>query len=151
MTVEENIRAADPDADISKVNEMLTLAELKDVRRQPGGLLSGGERRKTEIVRILALPKVKALILDEPFASLDPAMTAVMKRLLLAMARRKRISIIMADHSARDVMSVSDECLLLAKGRQIVKKAPWGLARNAVARNIFLGPDFAAPRKIKLD
>lgn len=148
LTVEENVLAANPD-DPDKARGIVEFAGLKNVKETKGRYLSGGERRRAEIARLLALPGIEALMLDEPFAALDPAAVSKIKRLLVALARDQGMAIILADHSARDVMSISDQCLLMSRGRTVTTAAPRTLARDPRAREVYLGPDFVAPRRMR--
>lgn len=149
LTVEENILAARPRNAAKSVGDIISLAGLEEVANTRGRFLSGGERRRTEIARLLALPGVRALMLDEPFAALDPVAVSGIKRLLISLAKEHGMAIILADHSVRDVMSMSDECVLMHRGGISVVAPPMTLARDPWARDTYLGPDFVAPRRTR--
>lgn len=147
LTVEENIMAGKP-ANRGAAEELISAAGFDNIRHSKASYLSGGERRKTEIARLLVMnPKV--LLLDEPFAALDPATVADLKRFLISFVSMTKAAILLADHSARDVLSISDRCVLLYNGDIAAEGAPRTIARAPLARKIYLGPDFTAPRKIK--
>jgi lipopolysaccharide export system ATP-binding protein len=98
--------------------------------------LSGGEKRKTEILRAMTL-NTKCLLLDEPFAGVDPISVDELINMLKIL--KKRIGIFISDHNFRDVMKVCDKIILMNKGEIILKGAPEEVAKNSQAKKFYFG------------
>ncbi|MGK7345722.1 MAG: LPS export ABC transporter ATP-binding protein [Candidatus Nitrospinota bacterium M3_3B_026] len=103
--------------------------------------LSGGERRRLEIARAL-LPSPSFMLLDEPFAGIDPIAVADIQSLVLRL-REKGIGILITDHNVRDTLGITDRAYILSEGRIIEEGAPEQIAASERARNIYLGRDFS--------
>ena len=126
---------------ISKKHKETTLDYLKSFnldskRNTKAKFLSGGEKRKTEILRAMTL-NIKCLLLDEPFAGVDPISVDELINMLKVL--KKRIGIFISDHNFRDVMKVCDKIILMNKGEIILKGAPDEVAKNSEAKKFYFG------------
>ena len=147
LSVEENIRAISELRSDLNQEEMLGLVEnlidefdLGAIRSQLGRTLSGGERRRVEIARALASDP-KFILLDEPFAGVDPISVAQIKRLVGDLKRRE-IGIVITDHNVRDTLSTCDRALIIGGGRPIAEGDPGSILADSQVRAVFLGEDF---------
>jgi lipopolysaccharide export system ATP-binding protein len=146
LTVEQNILAiletmAIPKAEREQRTEAL-LEELgiRHLMRQRAGVLSGGERRRLEISRALATNPA-FILLDEPFAGIDPLAVADIKKIIDHLKRR-RIGILISDHNVRETLEACDEAFILADGEVIVSGPPQTIAESPIARRFYLGDEF---------
>ncbi|MGB7295231.1 MAG: LPS export ABC transporter ATP-binding protein [Candidatus Aminicenantales bacterium] len=121
--------------------ELLEDLGLLSLSGQPAHSLSGGERRKLEIARSLVL-KPKFLLLDEPFTGIDPLTIIDLQRILLRLKERG-IGIIISDHNVRDTLRITDRAYILDEGVVLVEGDPVLIAGDKLAREKFLGEDFA--------
>lgn len=142
LSVEDNIRCIletlpDPKPSLESLLEELHLSHL---RYKIAASLSGGERRRLEITRSLAT-QPELLLLDEPFANIDPLAVADVKH-LIRILKEKQISVLITDHNAREILSIVDRCYLLQEGKVLLAGKPSELINNAQARHIYLGQDF---------
>ena len=123
-----------------------TLEQLIDefsiarIRRQKAYTLSGGERRRTEIARSLAI-QPKFLLLDEPFAGIDPIAVADIKKLIKLLAKRG-IGILITDHNVRDTLEITDRSIIINNGQIITQGTKDEILQSEEARTIYLGADF---------
>ena len=123
-----------------------TLEQLIDefsiarIRRQKAYTLSGGERRRTEIARSLAI-QPKFLLLDEPFAGIDPIAVADIKKLIKLLAKRG-IGILITDHNVRDTLEITDRSIIINNGQIITQGTKDEILQSEQARTIYLGADF---------
>lgn len=147
LTVEENIMAVletRKDIDTAEKKEMLDslLQELgiSEIRKQKAYTLSGGERRRTEIARALAI-KPAFLLLDEPFAGIDPIAVFEIKQIVKKLAG-KGIGILITDHNVRDTLDITDRSYIINLGEILVSGNRDEILSNEVARHIYLGRDF---------
>ncbi len=147
LTVEENIRLVaesrpdlDREAQRRRVEELLTEFGIQEVRRQKGYTLSGGERRRCEIARCLAA-NPKFLLLDEPFAGIDPKAVFEIKGLIRAMARAG-IGILLTDHNVADTLSITTTSHIIHAGSILVSGSREELLANREAREIYFGSEF---------
>ena len=147
LTVEENIllpleasvnNAAERDR---RLEELLAEFELTVMRRQLATTLSGGERRRCEVARALAL-RPKILLLDEPFRGLDPTSVASVRRLIESL-RRRQVGVLVCDYDLHDLLDLTDRVYLLHEGRLIFSGMPDRLLEDAEARRVFLGERFS--------
>jgi iron(III) transport system ATP-binding protein len=126
-TVEENIRESilswATDKRNKRVEQMLTLLELKDLRHQKAHLLSGGEQQRLAIARAIA-KKSKVLLLDEPFAHLDTRLRIKLTNYLLKIRELEQLSIVIVSHDGQDILGISDTVCILKKGKLSAKKNP---------------------------
>ncbi|MCF2499955.1 LPS export ABC transporter ATP-binding protein [Dyadobacter chenhuakuii] len=152
LTVEENIRAVLEMTDLSradqrqKVEELLEEFHLTHVRKSKGMVLSGGERRRTEIARALAV-NPKFILLDEPFAGVDPIAVEDIQS-IVAKLKHKNIGILITDHNVNETLSITDRAYLLFEGKILKQGSAEELAEDEVVRRVYLGQNFELKRKI---
>ena len=144
LTVEENILCIletlplkDP---FARLNELLKELHLEHLRKKTASSLSGGERRRLEITRSL-VTQPQLLLLDEPFANIDPLAIADVKH-LIRLLKKKQISVLITDHNAREIFSIVDRSYLLQEGKVLLAGTPNELIHNPEARRTYLGEDF---------
>ena len=147
MSVEDNIRAVLEMSNFPKEEQKERLENLLDefglqkIRTSKGIQLSGGERRRTEIARALAL-KPKFILLDEPFAGVDPiAVEEIVSKL-----REKNIGILITDHNVHETLSITDRAYLLFEGRILKSGTSSQLADDEHVRKVYLGKNFELRR-----
>lgn len=147
LSVEDNIRlVAESRKDINKEQkEKLTLGlinsfGLQNIIKQKGYTLSGGERRRTEIARCLAFSP-KFLLLDEPFAGIDPKAVYEIKQIIKKLSKLG-IGILLTDHNVRDALSITDCSYILNNGEILISGNKNDLLNNKTARDIYFGEDF---------
>lgn len=147
LSVEDNIRlVAQTRRDLShseqeeKVEQLLHEFGIEDIRSQKGYTLSGGERRRTEIARSLA-SNPQFLLLDEPFAGIDPKAVFEIKQLIKALAA-KGIGILLTDHNVRDTLSITSCSHIINAGTILVSGGKQELLSNQIARDIYFGQEF---------
>lgn len=148
LTVEENIRLVIQSRDDldqwsreARVEELMEEFGLLELRRQRGYTLSGGERRRTEIARALA-SNPKFLLLDEPFAGIDPKAVFEIKQLIKTMAA-SGIGILLTDHNVADTLSITTTSHIINAGSILVSGTREELLANTQAREIYFGQEFA--------
>ena len=147
LTVEENLLAAlEQRKDINeeeKIQELLRLAEefqLKSLLKTRSIKLSGGERRRVEIARALC-SKPKFLLLDEPFAGIDPIVVSDLKNMLKKLKKLK-LGILISDHNVRETMQICDKVLIMSEGKAVAEGLPEEVSNNKLVKEIYLGQDF---------
>ena len=151
MSVEDNIKAVLEMTDFSKEYQKEKLESLIDeftlthVRHNLGDRLSGGERRRTEIARCLAI-EPKFIMLDEPFAGVDPIAVADIQNIVWKL-KDKNIGILITDHNADETLQITDRAYLLFEGKILFKGTPEELAANAIVKEKYLGRDFELKRR----
>jgi len=151
LSVEDNILAILEMTDMSKDERHEKLEELIDefslhkVRRNRGDLLSGGERRRTEIARALAASP-NFILLDEPFAGVDPIAVEEIQT-IVAKLRNKNIGILITDHNVQETLSITDRAYLLFEGKILESGTPEVLADNEMVRKVYLGSNFVLRKK----
>ena len=118
---------------------------LQKVRKNLGDQLSGGERRRTEIARCLAIDP-KFIMLDEPFAGVDPIAVEDIQYIVYKL-KEKNIGILITDHNAQETLRITDRAYLLFEGRILFQGTSEDLAENPVVREKYLGRDFIFIRK----
>ena len=148
LTVEKNIWAAlEARNDISMADKKDRLESLIDdlgiekVRRQKAYTLSGGERRRTEIARSLAMDP-HFLLLDEPFAGIDPIAVYEIKKIVSHLSERG-IGILITDHNVRDTLEITDRSYIMNLGEIVVSGSHQELVNSELARKIYLGDNFS--------
>lgn len=148
LTVEENIWSIlETRKDLSKKEKKQKLEELIEefaigrIRKQQAYTLSGGERRRTEIARSLAI-EPKFLLLDEPFAGIDPIAVADIKSMIKLLAKRG-IGILITDHNVRDTLEITDRAIIVSTGTILVSGTKADILASDQAREIYLGKDFS--------
>ena len=147
LTVEENLLAAlEQRKDINeeeKIQELQRLAEefqLKSLLKTRSIKLSGGERRRVEIARALC-SKPKFLLLDEPFAGIDPIVVSDLKNMLNKLKKLK-LGILISDHNVRETMQICDKVLIMSEGKTVAEGLPEEVSNNDLVKEIYLGKDF---------
>ncbi len=151
MTVEDNIRSIlqltgkPKDYQRDKLESLISEFNLEKVRKNLGDQLSGGERRRTEIARCLAIDP-KFIMLDEPFAGVDPIAVEDIQTVVYKL-KEKNIGILITDHNAPEILSITDRAYLLFEGRILFQGTSEELAENPVVREKYLGRNFIFRRK----
>lgn len=151
LTVEENIAAVLEMTDLSKdeqkqkLEELLSEFRLHHVRKNQGDSLSGGERRRTEIARALAVDP-KFILLDEPFAGVDPIAVEDIQA-VVARLKYKNIGILITDHNVTETLSICDRAYLLIEGKIFKHGTAEELAADEQVRRLYLGRNFELKRK----
>ncbi len=151
MSVEDNIRSAlemtrmTHDEQREKLESLITEFRLQKVRKNLGDRLSGGERRRCEIARCLAISP-KFIMLDEPFAGVDPIAVEDIQYIVYKL-KEKNIGILITDHNAPETLSIVDRAYLLFEGRILFQGNSEELASNQMVRERYLGRNFVFIRK----
>jgi lipopolysaccharide export system ATP-binding protein len=151
LTVEDNILAILEMSNLSKeeqkdkLEELINEFSLHKVRKNRGDLLSGGERRRTEIARALAA-NPSFILLDEPFAGVDPIAVEEIQS-IVAKLKHKNIGILITDHNVQETLSITDRAYLLFEGKILEQGVPEVLAENEMVRKVYLGSNFVLKRK----
>ena len=146
LTVEENILLVLESLSLSKKERKKRLAEhleelhLTSLAKKKAATLSGGERRRLEITRSL-VTRPTFLLLDEPFANIDPKSIADVKALISHLSKRG-LSVLITDHNAREILSCVDRSYIVEGGRVLLSGTPAELVANPIARRAYLGEDF---------
>ena len=147
LTVEENIKAIlESRRDIDKNTQNMRLESLLEefdiarIRKQYGFTLSGGERRRTEIARALAT-EPKFLLLDEPFAGIDPIAVYQIKQIVRRLAEQG-IGILITDHNVRDTLEITTEAFIINEGTIVSRGGKDEILSNEMVREIYLGSEF---------
>ncbi|WP_022825561.1 LPS export ABC transporter ATP-binding protein [Hymenobacter norwichensis] len=152
LSVEENILAVlemtdmSKQAQLDKVEELLNEFSLTHVRKNLGRVLSGGERRRTEIARALAVDP-KFVLLDEPFAGVDPIATEEIQG-IVAKLKHKNIGILITDHDVNSTLAIVDRAYLLFEGKLLKAGTAEELAADEMVRRVYLGKNFELKRKL---
>ena len=152
LTVEENILAVLEMTKLSKAEQkekMESLLEefsLTHVRKNQGMVLSGGERRRTEIARALAVDP-NFVLLDEPFAGVDPIAVEEIQG-IVAQLKKKNIGILITDHNVNETLSITDRAYLMFEGKLLKAGTAEELAADEQVRRVYLGQNFELKRKI---
>ncbi len=151
LSVEDNIKAVLEMNDTSKeeqreqLESLIAEFRLEKVRHNLGDQLSGGERRRTEIARCLAI-NPKFIMLDEPFAGVDPIAVEDIQSIVYKL-KEKNIGILITDHNAPETLSITDRAYLLFEGKILFQGTSEELAENPVVREKYLGRSFIFHRK----
>lgn len=147
MTVEDNIMAILETTDMNaserevKMNALLDEFRLNHVRKSEGKALSGGERRRVEIARALATDPA-FILLDEPFAGIDPIAVADIQGMIAHLAQRG-IGVLITDHNVRETLSIVDKAYILAEGKILLHGSSDTIANDPIARKYYLGDNFS--------
>jgi len=151
MSVEDNISAILEMSKLTKAEQKHKLESLLDefrlqhVRKSPGDVLSGGERRRTEIARALSVDP-KFVLLDEPFAGIDPIAVEDIQT-IVAQLKFKNIGILITDHNVQETLSITDRAYLLFEGKILKSGTAEDLAADEQVRKVYLGRHFELKRK----
>ncbi len=151
MSVEDNILSVlemtgkPRDYQLDKLESLINEFRLQKVRKNKGDQLSGGERRRTEIARCLAI-EPKFIMLDEPFAGVDPIAVEDIQQIVWQLKYRN-IGILITDHNVHETLNITDRAYLLFEGRILFKGTPDELAVNPIVREKYLGSNFVLQKK----
>ena len=151
LSVEDNIMAIlemtkmNKEERHEKLEELINEFSLHKVRKNRGDLLSGGERRRTEIARALAADP-NFILLDEPFAGVDPIAVEEIQSIVYKL-KQKNIGILITDHNVQETLSITDRAYLLFEGKILESGTPEVLAANEMVRRVYLGSNFVLRTK----
>ncbi len=146
LTVEENILAVWQVKNVPKNEQRARLGELLEefnltkVAKNKGSQLSGGERRRVEIARAMAI-NPSFLLLDEPFSAIDPLTVAELQKMIRRL-KDKNLGILITDHNVRETLGVVDYAHILSSGEVVVSGSPESIAQSDIARRHYLGEEF---------
>ena len=147
LSVEDNILAIlqmrndlSPQQQTKKLNTLLDMLQIKQIRKSDGISLSGGERRRVEIARALANDP-KFLLLDEPFAGIDPISVIELQKIIKSLTESD-IGILITDHNVRETLKVCNEAYILSDGKVIAHGKPNKIISNELVQNVYLGENF---------
>lgn len=155
LSIEDNIKSVLQLTKLSKAEQQRKTDELIDefslghIRKNRGDLLSGGERRRTEIARALATSP-KFILLDEPFAGVDPIAVEDIQR-IVAQLKDKNIGILITDHNVQETLAITDRTYLMFEGGILKSGVPEDLAADENVRKVYLGKNFELRRKKKTE
>jgi lipopolysaccharide export system ATP-binding protein len=153
LSIEDNIKAVLEFTKLSKADQNEKLEQLlnefglQKIRKSKGIQLSGGERRRTEIARALAVDP-KFILLDEPFAGVDPIAVEDIQE-IVAKLRQKNIGILITDHNVHETLSITDRAYLLFEGNIIKAGSAEELADDEYVRQVYLGKNFELRKSVK--
>lgn len=148
LTVEENIRSVleirgMEEKEIEKItNSLIEELGLEKIRHQKAYTLSGGEKRRTEVARILAI-QPEFLLLDEPFTGIDPIAIADIQKIVTYLRETRGLGILITDHNVRETLKITDRAYIIHEGKILVSGTSKELINNEEARRIYLGRDFS--------
>ena len=152
LTVEENIRAVlelqtgrdgkamKPEAITSLLEQLLRDLSIDKLRDSPAPALSGGERRRVEIARALAT-QPRFILLDEPFAGVDPIAVIEIQR-IIGFLKSRGIGVLITDHNVREMLGICDRAYIISEGRVLAEGTPAEIITNADVRRVYLGEHF---------
>jgi lipopolysaccharide export system ATP-binding protein len=152
LTVEENIMAVLEMTNLprkvqkEKMESLLEEFSLTHVRKNQGQVLSGGERRRTEIARALSVDP-KFVLLDEPFAGVDPIAVEEIQTIVFKL-KKKNIGILITDHNVNETLSITDRAYLMFEGKLLKAGTAEELASDEQVRKVYLGRNFELKRKV---
>ena len=147
LTVEDNLLAImevwgiDSSQHEELLEDLLEKFNISHIRKSLGVSLSGGERRRLEIARALIMSP-KFLLLDEPFAGIDPVTVAEIQELIKTLVREKNIGVLITDHNVRETLSSCHRAYILAEGRILAEGYPKEISQNEIVRKVYLGEHF---------
>ena len=152
LTVEENIRAVlelqldaqgrslDTAVIDARLNQLLRELSIEKLRDSPAPALSGGERRRVEIARALAT-QPRFILLDEPFAGVDPIAVIEIQR-IIGFLRSRGIGVLITDHNVRETLGICDRAYIISEGSVLAEGTPAEIVANAEVRKVYLGENF---------
>lgn len=123
-----------------KLEQLIEEFDIGRIRKQPAYTLSGGERRRTEIARALAV-EPKFLLLDEPFAGIDPIAVSDIKSIVRTLTERD-IGVLITDHNVRDTLEITDRAIIISSGQIVAQGTKEDILESPIARKIYLGEEF---------
>ena len=148
LSVEDNIRAVldiqgkAPDTIDEITDQLINELGLDKIRKQLAYTLSGGEKRRTEVARILAI-KPRFLLLDEPFTGIDPIAISDIQNIILHLKKERGLGILITDHNVRETLKITDRAYVIHQGKILVSGSSDELIQNEEAKRIYLGRDFS--------
>ena len=151
LSVEDNILGVLEFSELSKnqqkekAQQLMEEFGLINIRKNRGDLLSGGERRRTEIARALA-NNPNFLLLDEPFAGVDPIAVEDIQS-IISVLKKKNIGILITDHNVQETLAITDRTYLMFEGKILKEGIPEDLAKDEIVRKLYLGKSFEFKRK----
>ena len=151
LSVEDNILGVLEFSELTKIQQKEKAEQLMEefglinIRKNRGDLLSGGERRRTEIARALA-NNPKFLLLDEPFAGVDPIAVEDIQS-IISVLKRKNIGILITDHNVQETLAITDRTYLMFEGKILKEGIHEDLAKDEMVRKVYLGKNFEFKRK----
>ena len=151
LTVDQNIKSVLELTKLSKKEQhdkteaLLEEFGLNHIRKNRGDLLSGGERRRTEIARALATDP-KFVLLDEPFAGVDPVAVEDIQK-IVAHLKKRNIGILITDHNVQETLAITDRTYLMFEGKILKTGTPGELAQDEMVRKVYLGQNFELRKK----
>jgi len=154
MTVEDNIKSVlemtkfTKEYQKKKLETLIEEFNLEHVRKNIGDRLSGGERRRTEIARCLAI-EPRFILLDEPFAGVDPIAVQDIQDIVWKL-KDKNIGILITDHNVDETLAITDRAYMLFDGRIMFQGSALELSENPIVREKYLGRDFELKKKTKV-
>lgn len=146
MTVEQNIRAileislTDKSRIDSELEKLLADLNIERLRHSPAPALSGGERRRVEIARVLAM-QPRFILLDEPFAGVDPIAVIDIQK-IIEFLKSRGIGVLITDHNVRETLSICDRAYIISDGTVLASGKPDDLVNNEQVRSVYLGENF---------
>ena len=146
LTVEENIRIVleplglENDEIVYRINSLLEDMKIQALAGNKANTLSGGERRRVEIMRPLAI-KPRFILLDEPFAGIDPLSVADLQQIIIEL-KNKGLGVLISDHNVRETLSVCDHAYIISNGKILTGGNAEEIVKNEEARKIYLGENF---------
>ncbi|KLT73809.1 sugar ABC transporter ATP-binding protein [Neisseria arctica] len=146
MTVEQNIRAileislSDKSKIDSELNRLLADLNIERLRESPAPSLSGGERRRVEIARVLAM-QPRFILLDEPFAGVDPIAVLDIQK-IIEFLKARGIGVLITDHNVRETLRICDRAYIISEGTVLASGEPDELVNNEQVRAVYLGENF---------
>ena len=151
LSVEDNILGVLEFSELSKnqqkekAQQLMEEFGLINIKKNRGDLLSGGERRRTEIARALA-NNPNFLLLDEPFAGVDPIAVEDIQS-IISVLKKKNIGILITDHNVQETLAITDRTYLMFEGKILKEGIPEDLAKDEIVRKVYLGKNFEFKRK----
>jgi lipopolysaccharide export system ATP-binding protein len=151
LSIEDNIMSVLELTDLNKnereekMESLISEFGLNHIRTNRGDLLSGGERRRTEIARALATDP-KFILLDEPFAGVDPVAVEDIQK-IVAQLKNKNIGILITDHNVQETLAITDRTYLMFEGGILKHGEPEELANDEMVRKVYLGQNFELRKK----
>lgn len=146
LTVSQNLQAIlertekDTDKMNKRISALLEEFGLTHLTKQPAWSLSGGEKRRLEVARVM-INNPHIILLDEPFVGIDPITVSELKKIIL-MLKEKGLGVLITDHNARETLSMTDRAYLMKAGQIFAQGTPEEVINNPVARKEYLGEDF---------
>ncbi len=140
MAILETRKNLSPQERISKLDSLVTTLQIENILSNNGASLSGGERRRVEIARALAIDP-KFLLLDEPFAGIDPISVIEIQKIIKELVASE-IGVLITDHNVRETLKVCDESYIISDGKVIAFGKPSKIVKDKIVKTVYLGDNF---------